>query len=1100
MINFIFGNSGTGKTTHVLNMLRQDAEVGIPSILIVPEQQAVQAERLTLEKLPPSAQLTLEVLNFSRLYNRVCREYGGLCYSYITTPLKHLMMWKTLRELSPLLNEYSSNAKNDGAFASTALSTVTEMKYASVTPDMLEEAADRCADNESLSKRLKDIALIYGAYDLAVNEQYSDSADDLSKLCDILDEHDFFKGKNVYIDSFVSFTAIEHRVIEKIFKGAENVCVTVPLPTKSYSDVSTAGVERSVKALIKSANKWGGYTDTILNFDKSDVHPSLRYLSENIWNLSKSPVSSELPSADGHIVMEICDNSYSEAEATASHILELLRKGERCRDIVIIMRDAEKYRGIIDPALEKAGIPFFFSEKTDICALAPIKYILTAIRIRQYNWRKNDVIAHIKTGLCDFSPRSADLFEEYINTWNISGARFTGDAWTMNPDGFTDRISDRGKVILSTANSIKQRLCAPLEELFVMLDSAESVADMCRAIYVYVEKAALREKTLELAKKELDFGNKKAASELASSYDIILKTLADIGTALNDVAASIDDFYDILKTVFEQTDIGTIPTSIDEVTIGSASKLRSSNPKYVFILGMCEGEFPANVDDNGLLNDNDRAILSDMDIELGADGSTRSSDELLYVKNSFAAPTERLYLMTSVADLKGSLRTPSLPFRRVEKMFSDVKPHRFCGNDLSYLCGSAQSAAAHLRNIDDETERKAATLAVAEHLPLVTKLSDKPVNQAECKIDPQIVKDIVGDKIYISPSSLEKYVKCPFNYYASYMLSLRETVKGSFKSTDFGNFVHYVMENIISFSIPSNEDQAIPTKEQINEEILRIVAKYIRTIAPDDALKTKRMEHLYKKLCRLSMLIVDNLVSEFSDSDFRPAFFELRINGEDGNPAPLEIPLSNGAKILLKGFIDRVDLWKDGEKIYVRIVDYKTGSKQFELSDLDYGLNTQMLLYLFTVCSNPGTKFRTSAGLDGDSLPVPAGVVYLSSAIPKEKLDDFSVSEEDVLLSAEQKFSRSGIILDDENIINAISHSGSRELLMGISQKDGKYTGKALVSSEKFDELYAQIKDTLTDIGERIYKGIADSKPIDNASYDPCKYCAVKPMCRRNDF
>ncbi len=1099
MINFLFGNHGSGKTARIVDMLRADAENGTASLLIVPEQESVQTERMTLDCLPPSAQLSLEVLNFSRLYNRVCREYGGLSYSYVSKPIKHLLMWKTLRDLTPLLEVYSSNASTDPAFASTMLSTVSEMKYASVTPDVLEDAAKQCRERDpELASRLCDIALIYGTFCHSVSEKYSDSSDDLSRLCDILDEHDFFDGKNVYIDSFTSFTAVEHKVIERIFKTAKNVTVTVPLPSPEYSDISTASIERSLKILKKNANRWGGHEDTVLTQVSPSIHPSLRYLSKDLWELSLSLQDGDRPRADGHVRMEICDSSYSEAEATASHILELLENGARCRDIVVIMRDAQKYRGIIEPAFERASIPFFLSEKTDICALAPVKYILTAIRIRQYNWRKNDVISHIKTGLCDFPSRSADIFEEYINTWGISGSRFTDGDWTMNPDGFSDRMTDRGKMILCTANEIRAKLCAPLEELFVLLDSAESIPDMCRAVYRYTESTSLREKTRALAEKELSYGNKKTASELASVYDVILKALADIGEALSDVRASVDDFYTVLKTVFDNTDIGTIPTSVDEVTIGSASMLRSASPKYAFVLGLCEGEFPANVDDSGLLCESDRDTLAELNIELGADEDERSSDELMFVRNAFACASDTLFLLTSTADQKGNKRTPSLPFRRVEKMFCDVKPHRFSGNELSYLAGSPKSAAAHLRNIADNSQRAAATRAVAEHIPLVSELSDASVSTDDCRISPDVVRSIIGDRIYVSPSSLEKYVKCPFSYYASYVLSLRETKYGRWSANHVGSFVHYVMEHIVRFAIPDDPDAPSPTSEEIEAEVTRIVELYVKTISPDDTLKTKRMEHLYKKLRRLSLLIIQNVTKELADSDFRPAFFELHIDGKDGAPAPLEIPLSNGARIVLKGYIDRVDIWKDEGDVYVRIVDYKTGSKQFSLSDLDYGLNTQMLLYLFALCASPGARFRKSTGLEDDAAPIPAGVVYLSSAIPKTALKDFSATEQDVMDASEQNLLRSGIILDDDRIIQAMSHSESRDILMGITKKDGRFVGKPLISSEEFGELYSKIRKTLTDIGERIYEGIADCKPLELSGTDPCKYCTVKQMCRKD--
>lgn len=1095
MIRFIYGRHGSGKTTEILRLLRQDAEEGIQSILIVPEQEAVQAERMTLENLPDSAQLTVEVLNFSRLYNRVCRECGGLCYSYITTPTKHLLMWLALRQVSTTLKEYSESAMSDPAFVSTMLGTVSELKYAAISTDDIDRAAKECRrEHPSLSDRLYDISTIYGTYTQLVNKSYNDASDDLSKLYDILNVNPFFENKNVYIDSFTSFTGIEHKIIEKIFATAKNTVVTVPFTKK---DISTKSIEESLKLLKKSADKWGGHEDSFLTEDKRNIHPSLVYLSSNLWELGGK--AEPAPKCEGHIVMEICDNAYSEAEAIASHILDLLSNGARCKDIVVIPRDSSRYRGILEMSFENADIPYYFSEKSDICSLSPIKLILTALKIRRYNWQKNDVISHIKTGLCDFPQRECDLFEEYVNTWNISGSRFTSGEWTMNPDGFEVRMSERGKNILQTANKIREDLCSPLEEFFVHLDASESIADMCRALYAYMEKIDLRSKTLELAQREMSYGNKKTAAELSSVYDVIISTLADIGEITRDIPASIDDFYTILKTVFDQTDVGTIPTSIDEVIIGSAPMLRSSNPKYVFIPGLCEGEFPSNVDDTGLIGMGDRIVLEQFDIILGNTEDTRSSDELMYIKNAFSAPTEKLFLLTSNTTAKGDRRSPSLPFRRTAALF-DITPHKFNGNDLTFLSGSPRSAATHLRNITSAADRRAATDAVAEHLPLVRELSDISAISTDNAVDPVIVKKILKDKLYVSPSSLEKYVKCPFNYFAHYWLSLREAKHGRFGANHFGSFIHYIMENIIEYIIPDADDLTPPTDEDIHREIKRIVVEYISKIIKDPSYNTKRMEYLYQKLEKLSLLIIESTLKEFNDSDFRPMFFEYSIGRNSETAAAVEIPISNGAFIMLTGSVDRVDIWKNDGKVYVRIVDYKSGKKQFSLNDVECGINIQMLLYLFAICKSPGNAFRLSTEMTENEFPIPAGVVYLSSHMVKQTLNDYSISEEEILDIAEQNISRSGIILDDESVINAMSHSSSKEILVGVEKKDGKFVGKALLSEDGFNELYSQIYNTLAEIGERIYSGRADTEPMYPINTDPCGYCDYSQLCRKNNF
>jgi ATP-dependent helicase/nuclease subunit B len=488
-----------------------------------------------------------------------------------------------------------------------------------------------------------------------------------------------------------------------------------------------------------------------------------------------------------------------------------------------------------------------------------------------------------------------------------------------------------------------------------------------------------------------------------------------------------------------------------------------------------------------------------MGYEIGSNNDMRSSDELMFVKNAFSAPTKRLYLLASESSLTGEKVAPSLPYRRTALMFG-ITPHKFVANDLSYLCGSPRSAATHIRSISDVSKKASIQKAVGEHIPAVMELSDASVFEETVRISPELIHSLLGDSIYISPSSLEKYVKCPFSYYASYVLSLREPASGSFRANNFGSFVHYVLEHLIRYAVPSSPDEKLPNMEQIEAKTDEIIDAYIKKIAPDETINTKRMTHLYKKLKRLCLLLIDNVCKEFTDSSFRPAFFELHTNGNDGNPAPIEIPLDNGNKVILRGYIDRVDIWKNKDKVYVRIVDYKTGSKSFDLNDVAVGLNTQMLLYLFSICRNPGTKLCKAAELDESCSPIPAGIVYLSSAISPIKLNDYELTEEQILGIAENNFSRSGLVLNDEDVLGAFSASASNSLLLGVTKKDGKYSGKALIDRNGFDTLHRQILDTLAEIGNKIYDGIADCTPISYGGSDPCKYCTAKPICRNNVF
>ena len=1099
MIELILGTYGSGKTSEIFNRIEQDTKLNKKCFLIIPDQEAVQFERLSLERLPMHSQLNLEILSFSRLYNRLCREYGGLSYSYITKPLRSIMMWKTINDLKPLLKEYGNSATSDSTLTDFMLSAIDEFKICGITPTALENAASKLPKSSPLASRLYDLSLIYACFNNFVSEKYTDSADDLSRLNDLLDKHDFFSNANVYVDSFTSFTAVQHKILDKIFSSADNVVITVPLCAENDASISAQSTLQSYKRVMKSAQKVQEPKLTMLGENRRASSLAIAYLSKNLW-LFENTDNTLAPKANGSIVMEICSNPYSEAEAVAAHILNLLKKGARCRDIVIVARDVEKYRGIIEPALSNASIPFFVSQKSDLCSVSAVKLILCALKIKRYNWRSSDVISYLKTGLCDVDTAKANLFEDYVRMWNICGNRFFEDSWSMNPDGFVKELSERGEQILIAANQVKDKLVEPLLKLFVMLDAAENTADKCRAIFAYMQDVALEEKLSALALKAAERGDIKQARELSRIYGIMLSSLADIAEALGDEQIDDDELSIILKTVFDKTEIGSIPTSVDEVTIGSAAMLKSSNQKYAFVLGLCEGEFPASVSESTLFSSADVKTLAELGIELMSDLDLRSSDELMYVERAFSIPSERLYLFTHTSQIGGGERFPSLAFRRVEKMFSDVQPHTYVCEDFDYLVPAPKNASAIVRSIEDPIVKNSLLAALEEYVPHITDAAKISTDNRMCYVSDKTLDKTFGDSMYFSPSSFEKYARCPFSYYCSRVLDLRESKSANFNSADMGTFIHFVLEQLLRSSIPSDPNESIADNETIIERTNKAVDTYIESICPEFLLSSKRMQHLYSRLRALSLLLIKNIVEEFSNSKFRPAFFELKANGRENNPSPLVFTLSDGSKVTFGGIVDRVDIYKDNENVYIRVVDYKTGTKNFSLDDLAYGINTQMLLYLFTLCRSQTAKFKKSIGCPSEKSPLPAGVIYLSANISLIDTDDYK-DEQEILQEASGELERSGLLLDDADILSAMSQTLDPSFLMGSkkSSKDGTINGNSLISADEFRDVYRKLEEVIVKLATELRSGIALANPLKYGKTDPCEYCSAKPICRNTN-
>lgn len=1097
MIRFVYGESGYGKTHTMIEMLREDAEKGIHSFFIVPEQQAVGSERMLLSLLPPSSQLTIEILNFSRLYNRVCREYGGLEYNYITTPAKHLLMQQTLNELSPLMEHYGAQAAEDSSMTDFMLGTIKEFKANGVTPTELEHASEKLDKESKLYSKLRDIALVYAAYNSAVSQNFSDSADDIAKLSDMLKAHNFFRGCNVYIDSFTSFTAAEHTVIERIFAQAQNTTVSICLPSERYESIHTAGISASERKLIRNAERHGGYAPIILTENKRAKSASLSHLSKNLWALgSTTPAHID----DKAVSLEVCASPYAEAEAAARWTLELMRSGIRCRDIVVITRDAEKYRGIIEPAFERNRIPFFFSEKSDLCSKSTVKFILSALKIKNHAWRSGDVISHLKTGLYDIPQSSVDMFETYVNTWGIKGNRFTEDYWTMNPDGYTDGITERGRRILAAANEVRQTLCDRLIPLFAKLDASENVREMCLAIYEYLVECNIDGRLTELASRKAAEGNIKEAEEYCALYGITLDSLALVAEILSEQDMNTEELAKNLKLVFDMTEIGTIPTSVDEVTIGSASLIRADNPRCVIILGLCEGEFPKNVTDSGVINTPERNILAELGIELSSNSEICASDELMFVQKAFSLPSEKLVLITSSAGTDGRAKQPSLPYERTKKLLPCVKEHFFDENDIKYLTCSSEVASRYVFSqaspIESEALRKALLLCGNDFSYLECPQT-RPISVDECSVSEDTAKEVFPKKMRLSQSRLEKYVKCNFSYYCSYVLGLREEKTAAFRASEVGTFVHFILENLLRAVVTEKGIVTDLDDEKLSELVDTTVKRYVEYICPSYERSSGRFVHLYSRLRNLSLLLTKNIIEEFSHSEFVPKYFEMKLDGQNDSPAPLEFVMKNGDRVSLSGIVDRVDVLNKDGKVYVRVVDYKTGTKDFSLDDLKLGLNTQMLIYLFTLCSASARKILREGGSVTEDSPLPAGVVYLSSNIPTIELEDYADSDE-VLAKAEQAFDRNGLLIDDEDILKAMNDDLSPDFLAGVKQdKKGILSGKALTSAEKFGELREEIEQTIISIVSEMKSGKADAKPMIHKGTSPCDWCEMKPVCKR---
>jgi ATP-dependent helicase/nuclease subunit B len=761
----------------------------------------------------------------------------------------------------------------------------------------------------------------------------------------------------------------------------------------------------------------------------------------------------------------VCPDPYDEAEAIALHVAELAKSGISYEEMAVVVRDTSSWEGILDAALEKYHIPYFLSKNTDLNHKPAARLLLTALRCIARRYQAEDILTLCKTGLLGLPLRDIDYFAEYVDTWRLTGKRMTEEGWSMNPDGYVVEMSPRARDILRAANTVREAVMTPLTDLEIKLKGASTVTEECAALYEYLCALQVRQTLSRQAEEYLSLGQTREAGEQIRLWSFLTETLATVASVMEEAEPlTPDELGTALSLVFAQTDIGSVPARHDCVTIGSAATLRVDHIKAMLVLGLNEGEFPQSVKDDGLLSEQDKETLFSLGVELTDRADRLTSDELLYVWRAFSKPTDKLIISCSSATADGQARSPSAAFSRVKYLFPELKAETFSSALLP-----AGEATRH-------------------HIP------------TEDAVSRPTARRLLGEEIWLSQSRLQTYSRCPYSYYGSHILRLREKVEAKFDNLGAGNFIHHVMEQYLRLALDEQNRIRPMSPEEVCETADAVIAAYVEEICGDVSMNG-RLLHLFDRLRQITLMLIDSIQAELKQSAFTVAGMEWDTHGrkpEDPRPMILSLPFDEeddeeysllptradanrkAVKLLLGGRIDRVDMYRadDGETVYVRVVDYKSSKHDFSVRSVTEDMNIQLLLYLFTLCS---PENRALFAAETGTLPtrvLPASAVYMS---PDES------DRMGTLLPC-----RTGIVLGDPEIIAAANPDDTQTYLPSVRRgKDGGFTGKGLCTAAFMAELETILHAAIRDTAAAMYSGCAKRTPSDNA----CKFCRMKDSC-----
>lgn len=1071
MLNFIYGRAATGKTYETLRRIKEATQNGERVIFIVPEQYSFESERSVLNLLGDKEAHMVSVLSFSSLADTLNNLCGGKSRRVLTDSDKILFMNKALISLKDELVLWRKYLSSPG-FASKIVDMIGEFKISAVFPHDLEKAASQLSQS-FLKEKVESLALIYRTYDAMLKGRFIDPADKLEKLYNDLSLNKYFVGSTVFIDGFKGFTGQQYRIIDAILSQSNSLTVTA-LCEKDGENVKEiySNTYEAVKNIKDIASRHRVKIGEEIYLSKPFYETKTMVEVEGVLSGNINCACEN----DENIGFLVAKTVNDEVAFTARNIRRLVReKGYRYRDFVIIAREPEKYETAIEREFANYDISCFFDKRIPLINSPIFSFVDSALSCAQ-SINSDEFFRFLKTGLAtDLTTEEISELENYVYLWNIQSLGFESQ-WDMDPTGFSEtkaENSDEIKETLKRLNLLREKALEPL--LLLRRLYGQTVREKAYAIAKLFEFSKTNEKMkVLLSYMEKDF-SPEDINAFRQSWDLFMSLLDGMVRCFGDDVVSSVQFKEMLTISCQTTTVGRIPQMLDEVTFGAADRIRPSRPKVAFILGANQGEFPKAPDNNSILGNSERNTLIKAGLKVRNKTLFLTLEENLLVYSCTCCPSQMLFICSSQTGTDGSSKEPSILFESLCNSFNNAKVYYEPSEELliENLPETRDSAMQMLYRFAQLNKKGASTLIDAaitdaekrEELKNIVS-SSQVYNRS---LSAEKAKKLYGNNIPMSATRFDTFFGCHFRYFCKYGLNTSIIQPAKLDVMQRGTIVHFVLEQFCNNHL---DDIGSVSSQQIIDETKKYIMDYFSSIKGSETLFDERFTFLVEKIKEAIIEVIGRIVDEFSQSKFKPEKCEVSI-GNNGTIPTVTFPFGENSKLSLYGSIDRLDRWGS----YIRIVDYKTGSKTFKLSDTVYGLNMQMLLYLYCVIrgENPDYKGKN-----------PAGILYLPS---KRDLNKSGIA-------------MNGIICANSDVVTAMESENEGKYIPKFKiNKDGSpsKSNTAFIPEEAFDTIFDHIENLAKKMGEELHGGDISAIPVESGDYSACKYCDYKTVCLKGE-
>ena len=1110
-LRFYFGPSGSGKSHRIYEEIMQRAaqEPGRNFLIIVPDQFTMQTQKDLVMRSDRGGILNIDVLSFGRLSHRILEEVGTKEMPVLDDTGKSLVLQKIAADLKEQLPAMGSLLHKQG-YIHEVKSAISEfMQYGISTQDM-DKLIASAEKRGALAMKLRDLKTLYRGFQDYIRDHFITTEETLDVLRRSLVKSKILPDSVVVFDGFTGFTPIQNRLIQELMRVCEETIVTVTIGEEEdpYQMDGEQKLFHLSKKTVADLVKLAAEAEVTRGEDvfvkggpnRFAEAPALCYLEQNLFRYQYEPYTEK----QHEIHMFEALSPREEVHQTALYIRKLIREeGLTYRDIAVVIGDLEGYASYVETEFGQLEIPCFLDRTRGIVLNPMIEYIKSALQLYIRDFSYDTVFHFLRSGMADISREEIDELENYVIRTGARGYRTYSRLFTRRTEemqqGSGQEDTERAEETMERLNRIRQQF-ADTVEILHMAPRAKA-GEYVDHLYDFLEQNQVQQKLLNYQQQFEQEGDLAKAREYAQIYRLVMDLLDQIYGLLGEEEISLQEFADILDAGFGEITVGTIPQNVDRIVVGDMERTRLKQVKVLFFLGVNDGNIPKNASKGGIISDMDREFLIESGTEMAPSPRQQMYIQRLYLYLNMTKPSERLYLSYAKVNSDGKGIRPSYLIDTVRKLFPllavEYPQNRSRLEQIEGRQEGARYLAEELREYADGTLREEerqdfylmyrAYEADPEGRDRLTAAAFR--RYKESGLSRIVARALYGRQLENSVSRLETYAACACRHFLQYGLSLQEREEFGFEVSDMGNVYHAVLENFAGKLAESGRtwwdfDENFAT-QAIKEAVEGYAATYGETVLYSSA----RNEYAITRMSRILTRTVLTLQQHLKQGSFQPDDYELSFRFAEDLDS-IHVDLSEEEKMHLQGRIDRIDVSEDAEHVYVKVIDYKSGNKKFDLAALYYGLQLQLVVYM-----NAAMELESRTHPDKEI--VPAALLYYH-------IDDPTI-ETPVELTQEQineeiltKLRMNGVVNSDPAVVERLDRflQDKSKVIPVEKKKDGSFSARSgILSREELHVVSAYVDTKIRQIGREILDGKIAANPYEKGNEEACTYCAYKKVC-----